>query len=191
MNNKIPVFVGALFLVVIAASTFVVGLSVGKKSDLQPGTPAPTLADAKPLPPVTIVPGPGDQQIDAIRRGAPIDQEIPPPAMAKVENTDVKRNRAYPMQPPTIPHSIDNYQVDLNSNRCLLCHARANADKFQAPPVSVTHYMDRDDQFLATISPRRYFCNQCHVVQTDAKPLVANTFKDIDTVLSNEREKAN
>jgi cytochrome c-type protein NapB len=109
-----------------------------------------------------------------------------------VENADIKRNRAYPMQPPTIPHSIDNYQVDKNSNRCLLCHARANADKFQAPPVSVTHYMDRDDQFLATISPRRYFCNQCHVVQTDAKPLVANNFKDIDTILSEQPEhKAN
>ena len=51
-------------------------------------------------------------------------------------------------------------------------------------PVSVTHYMDRDDQFLATISPRRYFCNQCHVVQTDAPVLVANQFRDIDSVLS-------
>ena len=63
--------------------------------------------------------------------------------------------RKSPMQPPTIPHAIDGYQVDKNSNRCMLCHARANAEKFQAPPVSVTHYMDRDDQFLATISPRR------------------------------------
>lgn len=44
--------------------------------------------------------------------------------------------------------------------------------------------MDRDDQFLATISPRRYFCNQCHVVQTDAPVLVANQFRDIDSVLS-------
>ena len=27
------------------------------------------------------------------------------------------------------------------------------------------------------MSPRRYFCNQCHVPQSDAKPLVGNTFK--------------
>ena len=104
--------------------------------------------------------------------------------MWRVQNMDVKRERAYPMQPPTIPHAIDGYQVDKNSNRCMLCHARANAEKFQAPPVSVTHYMDRDDQFLASISARRYFCNQCHVVQTDARPLVENGFLDIDTVLS-------
>ena len=117
-------------------------------------------------------------------RGVPVDKEGHPPPMARVENTDIRRVRNYPMQPPTIPHTIDGYQVDKNSNRCMLCHARANAATFQAPPVSVTHYMDRDDQFLATISPRRYFCNQCHVVQTDAPTLVANGFKDIDSILA-------
>ena len=40
--------------------------------------------------------------------------------------------------------------------------------------MSVSHYMDRDGNFLAEISPRRYFCEQCHVVQFDAKPLVEN-----------------
>ena len=124
------------------------------------------------------------RQIDALRRGIPVDQEAAPQPLWRVQNMDVKRERAYPMQPPTIPHAIDGYQVDKNSNRCMLCHARANAEKFQAPPVSVTHYMDRDDQFLATISSRRYFCNQCHVVQTDAPLLVNNTFQTIDAVLA-------
>jgi len=136
-------------------------------------------AEAPPLD----APLPG-QQIDAIRRGVPIDREATPPPMARVENADMKRGRAYPMQPPTIPHAIDNYQVDKNSNRCMLCHSRANAAQFQAPTVSVTHYMDRDDQFLAAISPRRYFCSQCHVVQTDARPLVENGFRDIDSVMA-------
>ncbi len=71
-----------------------------------------------------------------------------------------------------------------------MCHTRANAPKFQAPMVSVTHYMDRDDNFLAEISPRRYFCTQCHVVQTDAKPLVGSRFEDIDTLLQKEVTKA-
>ncbi len=124
------------------------------------------------------------RQLDPLRRGVPVDQEAAPQPMWRVQNTDVRRERAYPMQPPTIPHAIDGYQVDKNSNRCMLCHARANAEKFQAPPVSVTHYMDRDDQFLASISARRYFCNQCHVVQTDAPLLVGNTFQDIDRVLA-------
>jgi len=58
-----------------------------------------------------------------------------------------------------------------------------------SPMVSVTHYMDRDGNFLAAISPRRYFCTQCHVVQTDAKPLVGSRFEDIDTVLGNEARR--
>ncbi|MET3651149.1 nitrate reductase cytochrome c-type subunit [Dyella japonica] len=180
-----------LILVLVMLVAVAVGFAVGRKSSPAPeplavapqaSTPAAIASTAEPVP--------AGDQIDGIRRGAPVNQEIAPPLMAHVENADIKRNRAYPMQPPTIPHSIDNYQIDKNSNRCLLCHARANADKFQAPPVSVTHYMDRNDQFLATISPRRYFCNQCHVVQTDAKPLVANTFKDIDTILSEQAESS-
>ena len=182
-------FTAILVLVVLIA--IAIGYAVGRKSSPPPRV-VTTSSSTAPVITSTAEPVPAGDQIDAIRRGAPINQEIAAPMMARVENADIKRNRAYPMQPPTIPHSIDNYQIDKNSNRCLLCHARANADKFQAPPVSVTHYMDRSDQFLATISPRRYFCNQCHVVQTDAKPLVANNFKDIDTVLSEQPEqKAN
>jgi cytochrome c-type protein NapB len=104
--------------------------------------------------------------------------------MARVENADLRRQRAWPEQPPTIPHSIDGYQLDKNSNRCLICHSRTGTEAFQAPMVSVTHFMDRDGQVLAQISARRYFCTQCHVVQTDAKPLVANTFVDVDQVIA-------
>jgi cytochrome c-type protein NapB len=32
--------------------------------------------------------------------------------------------------------------------------------------VSITHFMDRDGQFLASVSPRRFFCTECHVPQT-------------------------
>jgi cytochrome c-type protein NapB len=184
MRDK-PLLIIAALVVLVAAA---IGFAVGRKSTPEPRV-AVTPAATQPATASTAQPVSAGDQIDAIRRGAPVNQEIEPPLMARVENTDIKRNRAYPMQPPTIPHSIDNYQIDKNSNRCLLCHSRANADKFQAPPVSVTHYMDRNDQFLATISPRRYFCNQCHVVQTDAKTLVANNFKDIDTILSEENAK--
>ena len=129
------------------------------------------------------------QSIDALRRGIPLDQEGKPLPMPRTENFDVKRKRAYPDQPPTIPHAIDGYQVDLNSNRCLLCHSRANAETFQAPMVSVTHFLDRDGQVLAAVSPRRYFCTQCHVVQTDAKPLVPSTFRDVDELMNDAAAK--
>ena len=183
MRNK-PLIVAVVLVLALSVLVFSAGWMLGKiraRSDA-PQLPA-TAAVAVPVDARAVfIPGAG--QIDAIRRGVPVDQEGHPPPMAHVENTDIKRTRAYPMQPPTIPHTIDGYQVDKNSNRCMLCHARANAATFQAPPVSVTHYMDRDDQFLATVSPRRYFCNQCHVVQTDAPTLVASGFRDIDSVLA-------
>lgn len=50
--------------------------------------------------------------------------------------------------------------------------------------VSITHFMDRDGQFLASVSPRRYFCVQCHVPQSPVKPPIANRFVDIDALLS-------
>jgi len=129
------------------------------------------------------------QSIDALRRGAPLDQEGKPLPMPRTENFDVRRKRAYPDQPPTIPHAIDGYHVDKNANRCLLCHSRANAETFQAPMVSVTHFLDREGQVLGAVSPRRYFCTQCHVVQTDAKPLVRSEFRDIDEIISAEAVK--
>jgi nitrate reductase (cytochrome), electron transfer subunit len=32
------------------------------------------------------------------------------------------------------------------------------------------------------LSPRRYFCTQCHVPQADAKPLVGNTFLSVEDI---------
>ena len=124
-----------------------------------------------------------DALTDPMRGNVPILNEAAPPAMQAQENKDVRRVRSHPMQPPTIPHKIDNYQVDKNVNMCLNCHTRSRAALTQAVAVSISHYMDRDGNFLAEISPRRYFCEQCHVPQVDAKPLVGNSFVDVDEIL--------
>ncbi|QVQ28965.1 nitrate reductase cytochrome c-type subunit [Achromobacter deleyi] len=126
---------------------------------------------------------PPDMMVDPLRGPTPLTESATPPLMSPVENRDVRRMRTYSMQPPTIPHKIDGYQIDKNFNRCLACHARVNTEQTQAVPLSVTHYMDRDSNVLAEVSPRRYFCLQCHVTQTEAKPPVANNFQDIDTIL--------
>ena len=123
----------------------------------------------------------------ATLRGGAIDQEAKPAKMYRVDDRDLIRKRSYPMQPPTIPHRIRDYRVDTNSNKCLSCHSRKQTAESQAPMVSVTHYMDREGNFLADVSPRRYFCEQCHVVQTDAPALVETTFKDIDQLLEEAR----
>ena len=48
--------------------------------------------------------------------------------------------------------------------------------------ISLTHYVDRDGQMLGAVSPRRYFCLQCHVPQTQSNPTVPNIFQDIDSL---------
>lgn len=121
--------------------------------------------------------------VDSMRGATPLEQEATPPLMQTTENKDVRRGRAYTQQPPTIPHQIDGYQVDKAFNKCLNCHARTKAEQMQAVPVSVTHYVGRDGMPLPSIAPARYFCIQCHVPQVDAKPLVENTFTDVDSIL--------
>ncbi|WP_343561403.1 nitrate reductase cytochrome c-type subunit [Kiloniella sp. b19] len=121
-------------------------------------------------------------------RGGPLVETPDAPAINKVVNSDKRQVRNYPDQPPVIPHKIDGYQIDLNANKCMTCHSRTAVGESQAPMISVTHFADRDGQFLATVSPRRYFCTQCHVSQDDTPPLIQNTFKDVDSVLKSGSE---
>lgn len=124
-----------------------------------------------------------ENQVATLRGTAPLVENDAAPAIAKVVNSDIRQVRNYPDQPPVIPHKIDGYQIDTKFNQCLTCHARSAIEVSQAPMVSVTHFMDRDGQFLASVSPRRYFCTQCHVPQSDARPQVDNSFVDVDQVL--------
>jgi cytochrome c-type protein NapB len=108
----------------------------------------------------------------------PMDAVETPPFDRPITD-DVRRMRAYPEQPPVIPHSIEGYQLTLNANRCLDCHRRQFVEGSGAPMISITHFMTREGQMLADIAPRRYFCTACHVQQTDADPLVENEFRDM------------
>ena len=122
-------------------------------------------------------------QVATLRGNADLAETEGAPVIAKVINSDIRQVRNYPEQPPVIPHKIDGYQIDAKYNQCLTCHARSAIEVSQAPMVSVTHFMDRDGQFLASVSPRRFFCTQCHVPQSDAPPLSENSFVDVDEVL--------
>ncbi|QIX96858.1 nitrate reductase cytochrome c-type subunit [Cedecea sp. FDAARGOS_727] len=82
----------------------------------------------------------------------------------------------YVNQPPLIPHSVDGYQVNSNYNRCMQCHGVEHYRTTGAPRISPTHFMDAEGKVLSNVAPRRYFCLQCHVPQTDAAPIVENTF---------------
>jgi nitrate reductase (cytochrome), electron transfer subunit len=119
-----------------------------------------------------------------LRGSTPLNEEGPAAPMTPQRNTAERETRNYPEQPPVIPHSIDGYQIDINGNKCLSCHARARTGESQAPMVSITHFMDRDGQFLASVSPRRFFCTECHVPQHVVTPPVTNDFIDIDAMFS-------
>ncbi len=69
------------------------------------------------------------EPIATLRGPAPLLEQGVAPDMAKVSNEDLRRSRNYPEQPPTIPHHIRGYQIDLKANKCLSCHSRqATAD---------------------------------------------------------------
>jgi cytochrome c-type protein NapB len=123
-------------------------------------------------------------EIATLRYGEPIDQQGRTSPIPKVIDEDIRSKRSYPMQPPLIPHDTRGYEVNLQVNKCMSCHARKRVEESQAPMISVTHYMDRDGNFLAEVSPRRYFCNQCHVNQTASRVTVENEFKDMDDLMS-------
>ncbi|MGV8442331.1 nitrate reductase cytochrome c-type subunit, partial [Pseudomonas aeruginosa] len=49
---------------------------------------------------------------DGRRPGGTLADSRPAPPLAAEENTDLTRERHYPEQPPTIPHSIVGYRID-------------------------------------------------------------------------------
>ena len=120
------------------------------------------------------------QEVKTLRGAAPqADVAVPETSH---QNVSGRFDRAYRQQPPLIPHQIDRYQIDLKANQCLSCHDWSTAAKNGAPTLSMTHYLDRDGHQTDTVAGTRWFCNQCHVPQADAKELVENTFKPSSTV---------
>lgn len=129
-------------------------------------------------------------EIATLRGGTALDEEANPTAIPQVIDGDIRTQRSYPMQPPLIPHDTRDYEVNLQVNKCMSCHARSRTEESLAPMISVTHFMDRDGNFLAEISPRRYFCNQCHVTQTTTRDVMENDFRDMDELLEERASKS-
>ncbi|MGL4409585.1 nitrate reductase cytochrome c-type subunit [Zoogloea sp.] len=110
-------------------------------------------------------------------RGAEIDASDPEGEGTRYGRDQPVLPRDFVQQPPLIPHAIRGYTITKNFNKCLDCHSWSRAKETGATKISVTHFKTRDGEELSSVSPRRYFCVQCHVPQSDAKPLVGNTFK--------------
>lgn len=111
-----------------------------------------------------------------------LDQINSLPDIEKLSAPSGGFGRAYRQQPPLIPHKVEGYQVTTSNNACITCHDWPGNIEYKAPKVSETHYVDRDGVRLDRISGSRYFCQQCHVPQVNAKPLVKNLFEDATQV---------
>ncbi|MCP5266776.1 MAG: nitrate reductase cytochrome c-type subunit [Burkholderiaceae bacterium] len=118
----------------------------------------------------------GSAELKSLGGGPTLEQTNPAPEVVKQSVPAGGFGRAYRQQPPLIPHKVDGYQVTATNNRCMECHDWPGHVKAKAPKVSETHYVDRQGARLDRIAGTRYFCQQCHVPQADARPLVGNTF---------------
>lgn len=98
--------------------------------------------------------------------------------------------RTFAGQPPVIPHALTYFDdVNLEENQCLSCHGPAKYQEKKAPKIGDSHFLDRDGNKLDDISMARYNCNQCHVPQVDAPPLVENSFVGLKPVAASGKGK--
>lgn len=93
--------------------------------------------------------------------------------------------RAYLNAPPQVPHQVEDFlPITAQSNMCIACHNVPDLwgkkrEPGQPTPIPPSHYTDQRNapgKVGDHLVNARYTCNQCHVPQLDAKPLVANTF---------------
>jgi len=122
------------------------------------------------------------EQPQSLRGANPLNAPSKPPQTMKWQNDREPITRDYVQQPPMIPHKIKGYKINIKSNKCLTCHSWSNYKEASATKISQTHFSDRENNVLANIAPRRYFCTQCHVPQVNAPPLVENTFNPLQTI---------
>jgi len=124
----------------------------------------------------------GAAEVNSLRGSTDIDAPSNQVIVKRNINEQAPISRGYVQQPPLIPHKIKGYKINLKFNKCLTCHSWANYQKSGATKVSQTHFTGRDGESMSNVAPRRYFCNQCHVPQADAKPLVENSFQPINVI---------
>jgi len=90
------------------------------------------------------------------------------------ENVD----RTFEEQPPVVPHETEKYVINLKVNECLECHVKQpGQDEAKSVEISESHYIDRNGNKHEQLVGARHFCNQCHVPQIDAPPLVESSFR--------------
>jgi len=100
------------------------------------------------------------------------------PELMKFINDKENIDRTFEEQPPLVPHSNEKYTINLQTNKCLDCHMKQEGkEEAKSVEMGESHFVDRNGKKLAKPSARRYFCDQCHVPQVDAPPLIGTNFQ--------------
>ncbi len=90
--------------------------------------------------------------------------------------------RSHSSGPPVIPHRIDDFlPITREGNFCLDCHQVEEKIDGEPTPIPESHYVDlRNAPGVVGESPAgaRFNCTACHLVLTDAPPLVGNQFQN-------------
>lgn len=121
-------------------------------------------------------------EIQSLRGDVVLEADSSKPMIQRYFKDQPPMGRDYLQQPPLIPHKTDGYVVNIKHNKCLSCHSWSNYKQHRATKISQTHFESRDGAVLSNVSARRYFCQQCHVPQVDAPPLVENTFEPVEVM---------
>ncbi len=117
------------------------------------------------------------EDVQSLRGDTGLTKTPKAPRIFKLDVSQDKIPRNFKQQPALVPHKVAKYRINMKVNRCLSCHDKATYKKEEAPMAGKSHYLGADGKEQKKISMRRYFCNQCHVPQMDAKPLVRNSFR--------------
>ncbi len=118
-----------------------------------------------------------DGEVESLRGAISIDASSVEPTVKQWQYEQKSFARTFAQDPPLIPHDIDGFEITRQANTCLACHSKANSQNVGAPMAGATHFENRDGEVLEIVSERRYFCNQCHVRQVEAEPLVQNAYQ--------------
>jgi cytochrome c-type protein NapB len=108
------------------------------------------------------------------------------PAPAPVEGDlgepggNPRRPRAWPGQPPQVPHGIRDFlPITRAGNACLDCHTAEDQGEDGPPALPASHFTDlrnRPGEKRAEAAGARYVCVSCHAPPTRAAPIVGNRF---------------
>ena len=116
--------------------------------------------------------------VNSLRGAEAVPATPAAPKLMSFINDKENIDRTFEEQPPLVPHSNEKYTITLQQNKCLDCHVKQEGKEVaKSVEMSDSHFMDRDGNKLAKPYGGRYFCNQCHVPQVDAPPLIGTSFQ--------------